>query len=259
MEPFDISRPNVARMYDYYLGGTNNYAVDRAVAKQMYELMPYIPAAAQANRAYLKNAVTSVATAGVKQFIDFGSGLPTVENTHEIAQRVDREIKVMYVDRDPTAIAHAKAILAESEQEHAVRALAGDLREASVLAGLMDGFINWNKPVCLMFVAVMHFVGTPGCYRVIDEYKDLMAPGSYLVLSHSTDDFLSVEQGQKIEDKYAESDARIFLRSKGEITRFFAGLKLPEPGVIDVATWRAGDNATKTPMIYGGVGRKAAS
>jgi hypothetical protein len=243
-------------MYDFYLGGKDNFAADREAAERMIGRMPQIPAAARGNRKFLRNAVTAVALAGVKQFIDIGSGLPTMENTHQVAHTVDPDIKVAYVDRDPTAVTHARALLENNTDT--VFVLDGDLRETAVLTHLLGDFVDFDQPVALMLVAVMHFVETPGCYRIVDAYKDRMASGSCLILSHSTADFLSEEQAQVITEEYDESNARIFLRDKQEVTRFFDGLELLEPGVTDVASWRSGPLRARPTMIWGGVGRKAA-
>jgi hypothetical protein len=256
VQPFNVSVPNVARMYDFYLGGKDNFAADREAAQRMISRMPQIPAAARGNRQFLRNAVTSVARTGVKQFIDIGSGLPTMENTHQVAHTVDAAIRVAYVDRDPTAVTHARALLENNTDS--VFVLDGDLREVAVLTHLLGDFVDFDEPVALMLVAVMHFVETPEAYRVVDAYKDRMAPGSCLILSHSTADFLSEEQAQVITDEYSESNARIFLRDRQEVTRFFDGLELLEPGVTDVATWRSGPTRAQPTMVWGGVGRKAA-
>jgi hypothetical protein len=243
-------------MYDFYLGGKDNFAADREAAQRMIIRMPQIPAAARGNRKFLRNAVAYAARKGVKQFIDIGSGLPTMENTHQVAHTVDADIKVAYVDRDPTAVTHARALLENNTDT--VYVLDGDLREAAVLTNLLSDFIDFNEPVGLMLVAVMHFVEAPEAYRIVEAYKERIAPGSHLILSHSTADFLSEEQAQVITDEYSESNARIFLRDKQEVTRFFDGMELVEPGVTDVATWRSGPVRARPTMVWGGVGRKAA-
>jgi hypothetical protein len=195
----------------------------------------------------------------VKQFIDNGSGLPTMENTHQVAHAVDPDIKVAYVDRDSQAVSHSKNILQEGGSKETVRVMDSDLREPSALMQGIGDFIDFSQPVAIMLVAVMHFVEAPECYRLAGEYKDRMAGGSYLILSHSTADLLSGEQAQVIEDEYRRSNARIYLRSQQHVTRFFDGLDLLEPGVTDAATWRSGPVEAQTPMVWAGVGRKAAA
>jgi hypothetical protein len=242
-------------MYDYYLDGKDNFKADRQAAGKMISRIPQIPAAAQGNRQFLRRAVTAVAQAGIRQFIDIGSGLPTMDNTHDIAHRVDPDIKVAYVDRDPQAVTHARMLL-EKGNEETVRVLDEDLREPEAVTRFLGDFIDFTQPVCLMLVAVMHFAPTPECYRLAGEYKDRIAPGSYLILSHSTADFLSPEQAEAITKEYGGSNARIFLRGREEVSRFFDGLALLDPAITDVATWRAGTVQAQRTMVYGGVGRK---
>jgi S-adenosyl methyltransferase len=255
MQPLRVSVPNVARMYDYYLGGKDNFEADRRAALRMISRIPQIPAAARGNRQFLRNAVTAVAQAGVRQFVDIGSGLPTMDNTHDAARRVAADSKVAYVDRDPQAVTHARMLLEKGDEE-AVRVLDGDLREPAAITLFLDDFIDFSQPVCIMLVAVMHFTETPECYRVVDAYKDRMAPGSYLILSHSTADFLSPEEAEVIAGEYDGSNARIFLRSSEEVGRFFGGLTLLDPGITDAATWRAGPVEAQRTLVYGGAGRK---
>lgn len=257
MEPFDVGVANVARMYDYYLRGKDNFAADRAAAEKMIAKNPAILTAARANREYLGRAVTAVAGSGVTQFIDMGSGLPTADNTHQVAQRVDPEVRVAYIDRDPQAVTRGMVLLQDSGQE-GVTVMDGDLREAKVLLHLLSPFIDFAEPVCLMFVAVLHFIESPDCYEILRTYMDRLAPGSYLILSHSTADHLSGEQAAVITDEYGGSNAPIHLRTRDEVSRFFDGLDVLEPGIVDVADWRAEKHHGQTTMVWGGVARKAA-
>jgi hypothetical protein len=243
-------------MYDFYLGGKDNFEADRQAAERMIARMPQIPAAARGNRQFLKRAVTAVAQAGVRQFIDIGFGLPTMENTHQVAHSVDPDVKVAYVDRDPQAVTHAKNLLQEGGSRESVFVLDGDLREPVMLTHLLSDFIDFDEPVGILLVAVMHFVETPTCYQLVDAYKERMAPGSYLILSHSTADFLSEEAAQVITEEYNGSNAEIFLRNRDEVSQFFDGLELLDPSVTDVATWRSGPIEAQPTMVYGGVGRK---
>lgn len=258
MQPFDISVPNVARMYNYYLAGKDHFEADRRAADRLIGLIPQIPAAALGNRQFLRRAVTAVAQAGIRQFIDIGSGLPTPDNTHDVAHRVDPGIKVAYVDRDSQPVTHARMLL-EKGSEKTVRVLDGDLRQPEAVTRLLGDFIDFTEPVCLMLIAVMHFAETPECYRLIAEYRNRIAPGSYLILSHSTADFLSPDQAEAITAEYAGSNARIFLRSREEISRFFDGLALLDPAITDVTAWRAGPVQPQPTLVYGGVGYKAST
>jgi O-methyltransferase involved in polyketide biosynthesis len=243
-------------MYNYYLAGKDHFEADRQAAARLISRIPQIPAAALGNRQFLRRAVTAVAQAGVRQFIDIGSGLPTLDNTHDVAHRVDPGIKVAYVDRDSQAVTHARMLL-EKGSEKSIRVLDGDLREPEAVTRLLGDFIDFTEPVCLMLVAVMHFAETPECYRLMAEYTKRIAPGSYLILSHSTADFLSPEEAEAITEEYAGSNARIFMRSREEVSRFFDGLTLLDPAITDVATWRAGSVQAQRTLVYGGVGYKA--
>lgn len=258
VQPFDASVPNVARMYDCYLGGKDNFEVDRQAADRMISRVPQIPAAAWGNRWFLRNAVTVVAQAGIRQFVDIGAGLPAVDNTHDVVHGVDPGAKVAYVDRDPQAVTHAQVLL-EKGNEKTVRVLDGDLRKPADVTLFLADFIDFNQPVCLLLVATMHFVQAPECYRLVAEYKDRMMPGSYLILSHSTADFLSPEQSEVITEEYGKSNAPVFLRGREEISRFFDGLAPLDPGITDVATWRTGPVTAQPTMVYGGVGCKVSA
>jgi O-methyltransferase involved in polyketide biosynthesis len=245
-------------MYDFYLGGKNNFAVDREAARRMIERIPQIPAAARGNRQFLQRAVSAAARAGIKQFIDIGSGLPTQENTHQVAHNIDPAIKIAYVDNDPQAVIHAKTILSDGGTKETVTVLDRDLRGTGELADSLSGFIDWSQPVALMLVAVMHFVEQGECYQVVDAYKDRMAPGSWLILSHSTADVLSEEAAALIEEEYARSNYGIYLRTKAQVTRFFGGTAILSPGITDVATWRSGPVMAQPTMVWGGAGKVAA-
>jgi hypothetical protein len=245
-------------MYDYYLGGKDNFAADREAADTMIAAMPWIPAAARANREFLGRAVAIAAEAGVRQFIDIGSGLPTQENTHQVAHKIDPGIRVAYVDNDPGAITHARELLQEGDPD-TVRAMDGELTETFAVTHLLSDFIDFGQPVAVMLVAVMHFIPGPQCYHVVADYIGRMAPGSYLILSHSTADMLTAGQARVIHEQYGGSNAPIHLRTRKEVARLFHGTGLLEPGVGDVADWRADDHVPQTTMVWGGVGRKAAA
>lgn len=251
----NTSIPNAARMYDYYLGGKDHFAADRKAADEMIRRIPQIPAAARGNRRFLRNAVCAVAGAGVRQFIDLGSGLPTEQNTHEIAHEADPGIRVAYVDNDPAVVTHARAILKKGNED-TVTVLDGDLREPQAVTLFLDDFIDFRQPVAVMLVAVLHFIETPRCYRIVNEYKDKMAPGSCLILSHATADFLSEAEAERITGEYDGSNLSIFLRGKHDIARFFGGLALTGPGITNVESWRSGPHTAQRTLVYGGVGRK---
>ena len=248
-EDVDVERPSVARVYDYYLGGSHNFAADREFAEQILTLMPEATIVAQENRAFLRRAVRHLASHGIRQFIDLGSGIPTVGNVHEVAQSVDPEARVVYVDIDPVAYAHSRVILADNPHATVIR---GDLRKpADVLADprLLE-HIDLDRPVGILLVAVLHFV--PDADRpadIIAGYAGAAAPGSHVVVSHTTEEGMS-EAGTEAVNLYNRSSRTVIPRSTAEITRLLNGLTLVEPGVVHLPQWRPDtpEDADLTPM-----------
>ena len=254
----DLDRPNAARMYDYYLGGSHNFAVDRELAGKVLEAWPDMPRAAQANRAFLRRAVRFLAAQGVRQFLDIGSGIPTVGNVHEVAQAVAPDARVVYVDTDPVAAAHSRAILAGDEQTATVQA---DGRDPATLLShpTVTGLLDLHRPVGLLMVALLHFVLDEGDPRgILARYADRLAPGSWLVVSHgSTDTAPGVAIMEKL---YEQTSIPIQMRSRCELEALLAGVDLVEPGVEFLPAWRpdhldyvAGDASWASG--YGAVGR----
>jgi hypothetical protein len=255
MLPFDPAVPNVARIYDVLLGGKDNFGPDREAAGRLMRLVPDAPLAARQNRLFLQRAVSFLAGQGITQFIDIGSGLPTVCNTHELALAEDRRCKVAYIDYDPVVVAHARAILAGGEN---VSAEAGDLRDpAPLVAGLRaGGLIDLDRPAAVMLVAVLHFVAEPECYEAVGYLKEQMAPGSYLVISHATADEASGREHQAAAAVYAGASAPVFARTRSQVARFFHGLELAGPGITGVGQWGAGIPRASRTLCYAGIGRK---
>ena len=254
VQPSNAAKANVARIYDYALGGKDNFEVDRVAADALLDVVPGLRATARENRQFLQRAVRFAASQGVAQFIDIGSGLPTVQNTHEVAQGVNPDAKVAYIDYDEVVLAHARALLAENEN---VIAEAGDLRKlAQIVTRLSElGFIDFGKPVAVLLVAITHFLGED-CYDIVGQVKERLPSGSYLILSHATADNASPEEAGQIHATYRASTASATLRTHDEVTKFFDGLELVEPGVTGVGDW--GDNVhdASSTLCYGGVGRK---
>jgi SAM-dependent methyltransferase len=232
----DIARPSIARMYDYLLGGSHNFAADRLAADQALRHMPELVPVMHANRAFLRRAVRFLIAAGVRQFLDLGSGIPTVGNVHEVAHRDDPEARVVYVDIDPVAVAHSQAILADHPGATAIQA---DLRDPRPLLAHPDlrTFLDLSEPVAVLLVAVLHFVPDQPA-RLIGHFRDAIAPGSYLVISHAS------TEGQPpggIEDAravYARSAEPVIMRSRAEIAALFDGFTLVEPGLVRLPLWR---------------------
>jgi SAM-dependent methyltransferase len=224
-------------MYDYYLGGSHNFRVDREVADQAIAAYPDLPRTAQANRAFLHRAVRHCLDAGIRQFLDIGSGIPTVGNVHEIAQRFDPDTRVAYVDTDPIAIAHARAILAGDQRATAIQA---DARwpDAIVDDPEIRRVIDFDRPVAVLLVAVLHFVADAD--RPADLVARLagrVAPGSHVVITHAMVDGVANPDGPVL-SLYKRTPTPLCPRPRPEIESLFVGLELIDPGVVLVPRWR---------------------
>ncbi|WP_344537579.1 SAM-dependent methyltransferase [Actinomadura fulvescens] len=256
----DLNVPNVARMYDYYLGGKDNYAADRALADQVLRVAPQTPALAQENRAFLQRAVRHLAgPAGIGQFVDIGAGLPTLENTHEVAQRTAPGAHVVYVDNDPVVLAHGRALL---QGAAGTRVIQGDLRRPDEILGSpeLTGLIDLARPVAILLVSVLHCVrDEEDPWKIVAWLRDTMAPGSHLVISHITaaDHAENAEAGA---DVYRRASTDMTLRTHSAIRRFFDGFELLEPGLVRLTEWRPPEGVTPRQDLptwfFCGVGRK---
>jgi hypothetical protein len=254
----DLDRPNAARMYDFYLGGSHNFAVDRTLASTVLDLWPDMPRAMQANRAFLRRAVRFLADQGVHQFLDIGSGIPTVGNVHEVAQESAAGARVVYVDTDPIAVTHSRALLAGDDLTVVVQA-DGREPEALLASPEVTGHVDLGQPVGLLMVAFLHFVPDEGDPRgIIERYARLLPPGSWFVMSHgSTDGF---DDGDQMEELYRRTPTPVTLRTKADLEAMLAGVDLVEPGVVFITGWRpdAGEEDESDPSwvsTYGAVGR----
>lgn len=262
----DATTPSPARLYDYYLGGTNNFAVDRAAADHMRTVMPELSDAAWANRGFHQRVARWMAERGIRQFIDVGSGLPTSGNTHEAVHRASPGARVLYVDNDPMVAAHARDLLAGSGMTRFIQA---DLRDpASILdAPETRDLIEFGQPVGLLMTAVLHFVPAEGDpWGLVGQYLAAAAPGSYLALSHSTMDQLPPRMVAAGLDMYQRAAQPLYPRTRAEVERFFAGLELVpaqpggDPAVGFVGAWGAEDpdaaDSDGSRILYCGVGRR---
>jgi hypothetical protein len=259
---FEAERPSAARIYDYLLGGYHNFEADRMVADRFRELLPEIPLYMQANRAFLRRVVGYLVDQGVDQFLDLGSGIPTVGNVHEVAQAINPAARVVYVDVDPVAVRQSEEIL--KGNANAI-ALHGDVRKTETILEHQDvrRMLDFDKPVAVLLMAILLFVTedeeASGTVRVL---RDALAPGSYLAISHPTDDNLPQDQVEKARNLYAGSGNPVNIRSFGQIKSFFDGLELVEPGLVYVSQWRPEDDddlfdLPESSGYYGGVGRKS--
>ncbi|GAA4603563.1 SAM-dependent methyltransferase [Actinoallomurus liliacearum] len=251
-QPIDfLTEPSIARVCNYLLGGKDHFAVDREIARRLLELAPETPAALQADRDFKKRVVRHLARAhGVRQFIDIGMGLPAEDNVHEIAQRVDPDARVVYVDNDPVALSHARALLAVDRR---VTVVEGDLRDP---AGLLDHeatlrLIDFTEPVAVLMIGVLHFLTAdhdpPG---IVAHVRDAIAPGSHLAISHVV---ARPETARCAEALGYEK----FGRTKEEIMGFFDGLQQEPPGLVSVFRWQPGveGDGEDDLWLYAGVGR----
>ncbi len=257
----DLTRPSAARVYDYYLGGAHNFAVDRQMAEQAIGLWPDLPLIMQANRAFLRRAVRFCVDAGIRQFLDLGSGIPTAGNVHEVAQSAAPGARVAYVDIDPVAVAYSRTILAENPLTVAVQA---DLRTPEQVLDHPEvrSLLNFDEPIAVMMVAVLHFVSdSDDPAAIIAGYREAMAPGSFLTISHASQDG-QPQKADSHQDLYRRTPTPMTMRSKSQVTELFAGFDVVDPGVVFLPLWRPAslDDVDENPQRFTGlaaVGRKA--
>jgi hypothetical protein len=258
LSKIDASRPSVARMYDYYLDGKDNFAVDRDAVARVEMVMPDVRQVARENRAFLRRAVRFMAAAGVRQFIDIGAGLPTVGNTHEIAQQAAPGSRVVYVDNDPIVLAHGRALLATDQN---TRVVAADLRRPAEVIEHPETrqLIDLGQPVGVLLIAMTHFLLDAEREQVMHVLREAVVPGSHVAITHVTGDYHPRETVEGVERAYSATPTPIYFRTHPEILRFFDKLALVEPGMVFVDKWRP-DPAENTPpatnWLYGGVGQK---
>ena len=252
----DTDTPNAARMYDYSLGGSHNFAVDRDLVDKITATMPEGIRIAHANRDFLRRAVRTLIAAGVRQFLDLGSGIPTVGNVHEIAQKLAPDTRVMYVDLDPVAVAHAHAILGD---DGAARVIQGDLRDPETILSHphLHSLLDLQQPVAVLLCAVLHFVPDADApSKIIHRLIGATAPDSYLVISHGSRD-TPPETATAITQVYQRTSTPLSLRTREEITTLFAGLELLPPGLVSAAHWRPdGTEKPEQLPILAGVARR---
>jgi hypothetical protein len=262
----DPNVPSPARLYDFYLGGRHNFPADRAAAKRIITALPDLPDAAWANRSFHQRAARWLAEQGIRQFIDIGSGLPTVGNTHEIVQAVAPDARVVYVDNDPMVALFSAELLKDTKAATVVTA---DLRDPPAVLGDPDlrALIKDGEPAGLLMTAVMHFVApSSDPWGLVDRYMDALAPGSYLALSHVTADRLPPRGVEEGIDVYSRATENIYVRPRDEVQRFFEHLDMVPPypgtgpGVCYVGEWGAEVPALAdsdgSRMLYCGVARR---
>ncbi|MQY26561.1 SAM-dependent methyltransferase [Nocardia aurantia] len=251
----DPTQPNAARVYDYLLGGKDNYAVDRAVAERMLAVAPENRTVAWFSRKFLTGATTLAAEAGVRQFVDMGAGIPTSPSVHETAMKIDSEVRVASVDYDPVVYTHANAMLYGLS---AVTPMLGDFRDpAKLIPRLRDeARLDFDRPIALLVVGVLHFVmEDEGPAEIIARFREAMAPGSYVAFTHggTESDAAFIEQTRA---DTTGSTAQFAFRSRSEVAALFDGFELIAPGVVPIQEWLGDDLPPTRLVLLGGIGRK---
>jgi hypothetical protein len=268
MKPRDVDMhsPAAARAYDFYLGGSSHFEVDREFGRKVLEKVPFVADFARNNRAFLRRAVTWLCQQGIDQFLDIGSGIPTVGNVHEVAQETNPQARTVYVDYEPVAVAHAQTILDKTDpKRERTNVLQADLRApADILdSPVTSGLIDFSRPVALLVVATMHFIGPGDRPReLMARYHEALPAGSYLALSHLTLDGVPDpmrQQGRALEELYANTPNPGYFRDRAEFEALFGDLHLVEPGIVWAPQWsperdHPTDPATTATLV--GVGHK---
>ncbi|MCR3748083.1 SAM-dependent methyltransferase [Lentzea californiensis] len=258
----DVSVPSAARVYDYLLGGAHNFAVDRLMGDKAEQMMPNSRNAARLNRAFLRRAVRFMTEQGVRQFLDIGSGIPTVANVHEVAQEEHPSCRVMYVDRDPVAVAHGELIIAGNDR---VGVLQADMRDPdSILnSGEVNRLLDFGQPIGLLMLFMVHWVPDEADPQsLLKRYREALPSGSYLAISHMAGDHVN-DDARSVTDRMAKAGGGdVTYRDRAEVESFFGDFELVEPGLVKFAEWRpsgpgdVSDDPAVNRIAFAGVGRK---
>ena len=252
---FDPSVPSTARIWNFYIGGKDHFAADRAVAGRVIEVLPSAPVVARLTRRFLVRVVRELATEyGIRQFLDIGSGLPTADNTHEVAQQAAPESRIVYVDNDPVVIAHAQALLVSAPSGRCAY-LQADARDVDTILGGAARTLDFSQPIAVLMLQLLHFIhDEDDPYQIVRRIMDATPPGSFLVLAHGSSD-VDLEAAAKLTKMGEASASPVRLRDKEEVSRFFDGLELIGPGLVSGTEWL--DEAPSAAHYgYSGVARK---
>jgi hypothetical protein len=257
--PFDISVAHVARVYDYWLGGKDHFAADRAAGDQAISAFPNIPLSARANRAYLARVVRFLAgEAGIRQFLDIGTGIPTANHTHQVAQSVAPECRVAYVDNDPVVLSHARALLA-SHPAGATEYIDADLHDPQKILDGAQRLLDFSRPVAVMLMAILqHIDDEHDPYGIVATLMAAMPHGSYLALSHPASDIDAEAMAKMAEILNKMMAEKVTFRDRAAVSGFFTGLELVEPGLVQASKWRPASEAeaASPAALWAGVARK---
>jgi O-methyltransferase involved in polyketide biosynthesis len=253
--------PQVARVYDYWLSGKDNFTADRVAGEEAIKAFPGIRLSAQANRAFLRRTVRYLTgSQGVRQFLDIGTGLPAASNTHEVSQAVAPESSIVYVDNDPLVLAHARALLTSRPEGHTAY-LDADLREPGTILEQAARTLDFTRPVAIMLLAILHYIpDLADAQRTVARLIDAVPAGSFLVISHAATDLLpdDVAAFEKALNAHLPADHHHVARSHDAVASFFDGIELVEPGLVRVSDWRpdSPEEAATPTILWGGVARK---
>ena len=253
----DAAAPNVARVWNYLMGGRDNFEADRVAAREMMAASPVMADVAQASRAFLRRVVRFLAAeAGIRQFLDIGTGIPMADGIHDLAQAVDPASRIVYVDNDPVVLAHARALL-RSRPEGVISYLDADAREPAAIIDAAQRTLDLSQPAAITMIGVLNFIEGPGLVAdVLRTLTEAMSPGSYLAIMQPAKDgglFAAQRRWNEV------GPLRAWLRDRAEVASWFAGLSLVEPGIVEVHEWRPGESDPAYPRgipLYGAVGRK---
>jgi hypothetical protein len=256
----DPTVPSPARVWNFWVGGKDHFEADRALAHQFGEVVPQMPLIARLTRQLIADVVGQLAAAGVRQFLDIGTGLPTADNTHEVAQRLAPDSRVVYVDNDPVVLAHARALLTSSP-EGKTAYLDADLRDPAKILAQAAEALDFSQPVAVLLIAVLHFIkDSDDPYGIVTTLLDAVPPGSYLAILHAASDVGSDDMPEA-ERRYNErASAQFNARDRDDVSRFFDGLELTGPGLVNLSGWpqvTAGDGRAHADVAaYCGLARK---
>jgi hypothetical protein len=257
--PFDTSVAHVARVYNYWLGGNDYFAADRAAGEQAIKAFPNIVLSARANRAFLARAVRFLATeAGIRQFLDIGTGIPSANNTHEVAQKVAPDSRIVYVDNDPIVLTHARSLLT-SDPAGATEYIDADLREPQQILAGAARLLDYGRPVAVMLMAILqHLDDADGPLKLVAALMGAMPPGSYLALSHPAKDIDAEAMAKMAASLNQMMAEKVTFRDRSAVARFFDGLELVEPGMVQASKWRPANEAeaASPAALWAGVARK---
>jgi hypothetical protein len=255
---FDTSVAHIARVYDYWLGGKDNYAADREAAEEALAVNPGLLADVRANRGFLARAVRYLAAeCGIRQFLDIGTGIPTANNTHEVAQSVAPQSRIVYVDNDPVVLLHAQALLA-SDPAGACDYVDADLRDPEKILSVAGQTLDFSEPVAVMLIAILHLIpDQDDPYGIVGKLMAAVPSGSYLALSHPASDIAATVMSKAATRLNRLMSQRVTLRTREEVARFFDGAALAEPGIVQPPRWRPdGPVPVSDISIWCGVARK---